>query len=166
MTGAQPSAHPRPWARVITRAAVVLAIVAGASFVAVNPAGAEPFITVYLHPIRAYDDGWCFIRVGVDIQMSEADAISFLDHPGEEATARLWGDDPYSDDRLDPLSVDRGWPRTWAGGYSVEYSLWIGCGFLDEDGDGRDEIYAQITFDDFRTGQRHVANSANRTGNY
>jgi hypothetical protein len=145
---------------------VALAIVAGASFVAGGPAEAAPFISTYLHPIQDYGDGWCRVRVGVDIQMSETDAISFLNHPGQEATARLWGDDPYFDDGLDSLPVAYLWPQAWAGGYSVEYQLYIGCGFLDEDGDGGDEIYAQITFDDFRTGQRHTGNSNVRSGNY
>jgi hypothetical protein len=74
--------------------------------------------------------------------------------------------DVLFDDGLDSLPVAYLWPQARAGGDIVEYQLYIGCGFLDGDSDGGDEIYAQITFDDFRTGQRHTANSNVRSGNY
>jgi hypothetical protein len=143
---------------------VALAIMAGAGVVASSAAEADPFMTVYLHPVGNLGSGICEVRIGVDINMSEADARAFIDHPGEEATAKLWADDEWYDNGIATIGVDAPtWPQTWAGGYSVEYVRQLACSWLNEDG-GRDELYAQITFDDFRTGQTHRANSNQVTG--
>ena len=127
------------------------------------------FLTTYLHPIVNYGQGTCAVRVGLDVAMSEADAQAFIAHPGEEATVKLYGDDPSYDNALFAVPVDAPtWPQSWAGGYSVEFAAEIPCGWLNEDSgwyeDAHDEIYARVTFADFRTGVTHTANSGNRTG--
>lgn len=126
------------------------------------------FLTTYFHPIINYGQGTCAVRVGLDVAMSEADALAFIAHPGEEATVKLYGDDPYFDNAIVAVPVDAPtWPQSWAGGYSVEFAAEIPCGWLNEDNswtDNHDEIYARVTFADFRTGLTHRANSGNRTG--
>ena len=48
----------------------------------------------------------------------------------------------------------------WAGGLSVEFTRTFSCHLLDEDWrDDEDEIFAKITFNDFRTGRTQTANS-------
>jgi hypothetical protein len=163
----QPSRYRRGATR-LARAFVALALMSGAGVVAGNAAEAAPFITVVLHPIEdgPNNDGVCRVIVGVDINMSEADARTFLAHPGQEATARLWADDFADDNDLGAVPVDfPEWPQAWAGGYSVEFTNLVGCSHFNED-PGRDEIYAQITFDDFRTGRTHRVNSSNWYGYY
>jgi len=156
---------PRLAAR-FARTLVALAILAGAAVVGSSAAQADPFMTVYLHPVEQLGSGICRVRIGLDIQMSEADAWDFINHPGEEAVAKLWGDDPSFDNGIATIGVDYpAWPQAWAGGYSVEYVRDLSCSWLDEDW-GEDDIYAQIIFDDFRTGRRHVANSSVRHGNW
>ena len=126
------------------------------------------FLTTYFHPIINYGQGTCGVRVGLDVAMSEADAQAFIAHPGQEATVKLYGDDPIWDNALVAVPVDAPtWPQTWAGGYSVEFAAQIPCSRLNEDNswtDNRDEIYARVTFADFRTGSTHTANSGVRVG--
>ena len=126
------------------------------------------FLTTYFHPIVNYGQGTCAVRVGLDVAMSYADAVAFIAHPGEEATVKLYGDDPSFDNGIVGVAVDAPtWPQAWAGGYSVEFAAEIPCRWLNEDNsifDNRDEIYARVTFADFRTGTTHTANSNVRTG--
>ena len=143
----------------------------GATTATVASAGGHAdaaFIDVYLHPIERLSGDLCVARVGTDINMSYADALSFIAHPGEEATVKLRGDDPIWDNSLIALPVDAPtWPQAWAGGYSVEFTRLFSCHILNEDwNDPEDEIYAQVTFQDFRTGQTHRANSAVTVGDF
>jgi hypothetical protein len=140
-----------------------LAAMAAAAGVAVNSGGAADAasMSVYLHPIQTMGGGVCTARVGLDIAMSEADARSFIAHPGEEATVKLWADDPIWDNAIIALPTDAPtWPQAWAGGYSVEFVRTFSCHLLDEDWrDDADEIYAKVTFNDFRTGTTQTATS-------
>lgn len=154
-------------ARRLAPAAAALAFTAGIGLASAGSADAA-FLTTYLHPIVNHGQGTCSVRVGLDVAMSEADARAFLAHPGEEATVKLYGDDQWYDNALISIPVDAPtWPQVWAGGYSVEFAAAIPCSRLNEDTsifDNRDEIYARITFADFRTGVTHTANSGVRTG--
>ena len=126
-------------------------------------AHADGLIDVYLHPIEQLGGSLCSARVGVDIAMSEADAQAFIAHPGEEATVKLWADDPIWDNGIIGLPTDAPtWPQAWAGGYSVEFTRVISCELLNEDWEGEDEIYAQVTFNDFRTLVTHRVNTPNQ----
>jgi hypothetical protein len=133
---------------------------AGALTGPASQADAGGFITAYFHPVQEIGGGLCTARVGVDINMSEADAQSFIAHPGEEATVKLFGDDPIWDNAIIALPTDAPtWPQAWAGGYSVEFVRTFGCYYLNEDWEGDDEVYAQVTFNDFRTGVTHRVNT-------
>jgi hypothetical protein len=143
-------------------AIAALTIGSGVAGVA-GQADAGGFIDAYLHPIQEVGGGLCSARVGVDINMSESDAQAFIAHPGEEATVKLIGDDPIWDNAIIALPTDAPtWPQAWAGGYSVEFVRTFSCHLLNEDWEGQDEIYAQLTFNDFRTGVTHRVNTANQ----
>jgi hypothetical protein len=147
----------------------VAALSVGAGVAAAGgSADAASFIDIYLHPIRKLSGGLCEARVGVDIQMPYADALDVIAHPGDEATMKLYGDDPWFDNALINLPVDSPtWPQAWAGGYSVEFTRVFGCDVLNEDwNDPEDEIYARVRFLDIRTGQTHYANSGNWVDSY
>jgi len=142
-----------------------LAATTGVAGAATGTAEAAPSMTVYLHPIQVLPGDVCVARVGVDISMSYADALALLAHPGEEATAKLWGDD-WWDNALISLPVDSPtWPQAWEGGYSVEFTRAFGCHVIDEDYcqpwelGWCDEIYAQVSFLDIRNGRTYKANS-------
>ena len=143
------------------------ALAAGAAAAAGGTADAA-FLTTYFHPIVNHGQGTCSVRVGLDVAMSQADAEAFIAHPGQEATVRLYGDDPVWDNGIVAVPVDAPtWPQAWAGGYSVEFAADLPCRLLNEDNswtDNRDEIYARVTFADFRTGSTHTANSGVRVG--
>jgi hypothetical protein len=149
-------------------AAVAAATVAGVVGLGAAGTADAAFLTTYFHPIVNHGQGTCSVRVGLDVAMSEADARAFIAHPGEEATVKLYGDDEWFDNALVAVPVDAPtWPQAWAGGYSVEFAADLPCSRLNEDNsvfDNRDEIYARVTFADFRTGRTHTANSGNRTG--
>ena len=153
--------------RAMWGAVAALSVGAGVAVAGAGRAEAS-FIDIYLHPIGKLGGGLCEARVGVDIQMPYAHALEFVAHPGEEATMKLYGDDPVWDNALVNLPVDSPtWPQAWAGGYSVEFTRVFGCDVLNEDwNDPEDEIYARVKFLDIRTGQTHYANSANRVDSY
>ena len=151
--------------RFATALAAVGVTAAGAAVASAGTADAA-FLTTYLHPIINYGNGVCEVRVGLDVAMSEADARAFIDHPGEEASVKLYGDDEWFDNFVAYLPVDAPtWPQTWAGGYSVEFFGQLPCSTLNEDW-GEDDIYARITFEDFRTGLIHRANTNVQHGNF
>ena len=163
-TTTQPTRHGRHGKR-LARALAALAIASGAAAVTAGAAGADPFMSTYLHDVQRLGNGICQVRVGLDVNMSESDALAFIAHPGEEATVALWGDDFRYDDYVTSVPVDApAWPQAWAGGYSVEFTKQLGCSLLNEDPEGQAEIYARIRFGDFRTGVTHYANTNLRTG--
>ena len=163
MTEQECTTEPRRSRRVLG-ALIALAATAGVTGATAGNAEAAA-MTVYLHPIQVLPGDLCVARVGVDITMSYADALEFIAHPGEEATAKLWGDD-WWDNALISIPVDNPtWPQAWSGGYSVEFTRTFGCHILDEDYcqpwelGWCDEIYAQVTFVDIRNGKTQRANS-------
>jgi hypothetical protein len=165
MTTTIPPTRPRGGKR-LGRALAVLMITSAATVATAGAAYADPFMTTYFHPIERLGDGICQVRVGLDISMSESDALSFIAHPGEEATVKLYGDDPVFDNYLTGVPVDAPtWPQAWAGGYSVEFTKQLGCSTLNEDV-GRDEIYAKVRFADFRNGRVSYSSSNVRTGSF
>ena len=146
-------------------ALTAVGVTAGAAMASAGTADAA-FLTTYLHPIINYGNGICEVRVGLDVAMSEADAHAFIAHPGEEASVKLYGDDEWYDNFVAYVPVDAPtWPQPWAGGYSVEFFSQLSCSTLNEDW-GEDDIYARITFEDFRTGLTHRANSNVRHGHF
>jgi hypothetical protein len=153
--------HPR---RQRAALGAIAALTFGSAAVGVaDQAEAGGFISVYFHTIQPIGGQLCSARVGVDVNMSESDARDFIAHPGDEATVKLMGDDLIWDNTIIALPTDAPtWPQAWAGGYSVEFTRVFSCHFLNEDWEGADEIYARLTFNDFRTGVTHYVNTANQ----
>jgi hypothetical protein len=98
------------------------------------------------------------VHIGIDVYMSQAQAQAIIDRGGA-LSVKVMGDDPSYDDLLftiDPFSVGAA-PH----GLSAEFRTSRVPGeWLDEDWEGRDEVYARITLSDpgrssrtFTTGQ-------------
>ena len=89
------------------------------------------------------------VKVGLDAIMSEQDAQAIIAH-GAAVRASLWGDDDGRGQFLADLLLSPGWPVAGPRGLSIELyedDLWKV--YLNEDAVGDDEIYAQITYDDY-----------------
>ncbi|SDJ06301.1 hypothetical protein [Nonomuraea jiangxiensis] len=114
------------------------------------------------------DDGNIAVHLGIDVAMSRADAQAIIDHPGEEFSAKIFGDDPVYDNGL--VSVPVTWSAAWDGGLSAEFDRVATFAQLNEDDgyfDGYiDELYGRIELVDFRSGQTRGFNSAVITGYY
>ncbi|GAA3794759.1 hypothetical protein GCM10022226_12640 [Sphaerisporangium flaviroseum] len=114
------------------------------------------------------DDGNIAVHLGIDVDMSRADAQAIIDHPGEEFSAKIRGDDPVSDNNL--VSVPVTWSAAWEGGLSAEFDRVATFGQLNEDDgffDGYvDELYGHIDLADPRSGQTRGFNSVVISGYY
>jgi hypothetical protein len=104
------------------------------------------------------------VHLGIDVDMSRADAQTFIDHPGEEFSAKLYGDDPVWDNALKNVPVT--WSAAWDGGLSAEFDVVLDRRVLDEDSDGRDELYSLIRLWDPRTNTTRTFTTNVLTGSY
>jgi hypothetical protein len=104
------------------------------------------------------------VHVGIDVDMSRADAQTFIDHPGEEFSAKLYGDDPLWDNALKNLPVT--WSAAWDGGLSAEFDVVVDRRVLDEDSDGRDELFSRIRLWDPRTNTTRTFTTKVLTASY
>jgi hypothetical protein len=113
------------------------------------------------------DDGNIAVHLGIDVAMSRAEAQAVIDHPGEEFSAKIVGDDPVYDNNL--VSVPVTWSAAGDGGLSAEFDRLATYGDLNEDDgyfDGYiDELYGHIDLADPRSGHRGF-NSAVISGYY
>jgi hypothetical protein len=124
----------------IRRTAIVLSAVAAAVCLA-GPASAEP------NPVNVCNSGSdftvCFIldrlqlggdinvHLGIDVAMSREEAQAIIDHPGEEFSAKIIGQDPAFDNSL--VSVPVTWSSAWDGGLSAEFDMVATWSQLNED---------------------------------
>jgi hypothetical protein len=99
------------------------------------------------------------VKIGIDIYMTRQEAEALITwarycwpQPCGLFSARLWGEDPGGDPGL--FTVPVSWVAAWEGGLSAEFDLTVYSSRLNEDTDGRDEIYASVDMTDYRTGQR------------
>jgi hypothetical protein len=97
------------------------------------------------------------VHLGIDVYMSRQDAQSFIDNPGEEFSAKMYGDDPHWDNFLFYLPVT--WSAAWDGGLSAEFDVVVDGSALDEDWEGDDEVYARIGLFDPRSGETRYFNT-------
>jgi hypothetical protein len=85
--------------------------------------------------------------VGLDAYMSRASAQDLVNH-GTIAKAQLWSDEGRY---LADLTTSPGFPAAGPDGLGVElYADLSGPYSLDEDLDGEDEIYAKVSYYDYR----------------
>jgi len=82
------------------------------------------------------------IHVGIDVNMSRADAQNIIDGGGT-ITARMYGSDSFFDDNL--IGVTRSWVSAWDGGLSAEFDRSVNGSVLDEDPEGEDEVFARVS---------------------
>ncbi|GAA0970748.1 hypothetical protein GCM10009555_020160 [Acrocarpospora macrocephala] len=158
----------------VGRMLIVLTAVVVAAVGLAGPASAEPVnkcksgsgYTVCFSLDRL-NDGNIAVHLGIDVAMSRADAQAIIDHPGEEFSAKIIGDDPVYDNSL--VSVPVTWSAAWEGGLSAEFDRLATFAQLNEDEgffDGYvDELFGRIVLADPRTGTRSF-DSAVITGYY
>jgi hypothetical protein len=81
--------------------------------------------------------------------MTQQDAQNIL-NGGGTITARMWGSDSIFDDNIQGVTLS--WVSAWEGGLSAEFDRSIWGGYLDEDPEGEDEVYAKVSLFDPRSG--------------
>jgi hypothetical protein len=91
------------------------------------------------------------ITAGLDSYMSQQYAQEVIDRGGSYL-ARLYADDSGSNDVL-LATIPLSWAAAGSAGLGQEHVIWLGCSKLNEDKDGKDEIYADISWFDPHNGQ-------------
>jgi hypothetical protein len=113
--------------------------------------------------VQQIGDGNTLVTVEVMANMTQSSAREFIDHPGEEAIFRLWGDDPDSDDQLAEKRPDVVWASSQGlglrGAFTVPWST------LDSEDSPieADEWYAGIRLQDVRSGLEHKVETCRLT---
>lgn len=170
------SAAPSGWHTVrrrLGRAAAVLALAGGTIGAMASPASAEQTCNSGTGYVVCFDltrlpDGNIAVHLGIDITMSRQDAQAIIDSPGEEFSAKIYGDDPVWDNAQ--VSVPVTWSNAWDGGLSAEFDMVATFAQLNEDDgyfDGYiDELYGQIKLWDPRYNRTRTFTSNNITGYY
>ena len=107
--------------------------------------------------ITRLDNGVCSIHVGIDVHMSPDDAQFIIDHHGAIGWwSRPFGAQVMAHDHDNPDDDTSGLgevpttegPVVWARGLSVGFATVFGSSVLNEDADGRDEVYARVELHD------------------
>ncbi|ULE33270.1 hypothetical protein [Mycobacterium sp. IDR2000157661] len=141
----------------------------------VGPVGAGNILQVREFSLQDVGNGNSLAIVEAYAAMSESDARSYIDRPGnEEASFRLWGDDAESDQLLASFNPERYWASP--AGLGMRGSAQRSNSELDEDSgfspEGRgstsitpqaDEFYATIRLPDFRSGSTHQVETCRLT---
>ncbi|MEV4021017.1 hypothetical protein AB0J35_62140 [Nonomuraea angiospora] len=161
----------------IRRLLIVLAAVATATVFLANPASAEP------NPVNVCNSGtgfvMCFsldriqlggdinVHLGIDVAMSREEAQAIIDHPGEEFSAKVIGEDPAFDNSL--VSVPVTWSAAGDNGLSAEFDMVATWSQLNEDDgffDGYiDDLFGRIVLTK-PDGQKRTFNSTTIHGYY
>ncbi|MFF4618866.1 hypothetical protein [Nonomuraea jabiensis] len=137
----------------IHRLLIVLSAVAPAAVLLANPASAEP------NPVNVCNNGsgfvMCFsldriqpggdinVHLGIDVAMSREEAQTIIDHPGDEFSAKVIGEDPAFDNSL--VSVPVTWSAAGDNGLSAEFDMVATWSQLNED-DGFFDGYVDDLF--------------------
>ena len=109
------------------------------------------------------------IHVGIDVEMSRQDAQTLINanYGVPFGTLIMAHDhDRTSDDTASLFEVPTTWVVAGDGGLSAEFNLQVGSDALDEDKDGRDEVYARVILYDTRYPQPRIFESGIITDNY
>ncbi|MFI6744014.1 hypothetical protein ACIBI9_65080 [Nonomuraea sp. NPDC050451] len=161
----------------IRRLLIVLSAAATAAVFLANPASAEP------NPVNVCNSGsgfvMCFsldriqlggdinVHLGIDVAMSREEAQAIIDHPGDEFSAKVIGEDPAFDNSL--VSVPVTWSAAGDNGLSAEFDMVATWSQLNEDDgffDGYiDDLFGRIVLTK-PDGQKRTFNSTTIHGYY
>jgi len=83
------------------------------------------------------------VHIGIDVFMSQTDAQNIINAPGEELSARIFGEDTFFDNGLKAVPVT--WAAANAQGLSAEFDTTASGSLLNEDWEGDDEIYGLVS---------------------
>ena len=152
---------PRPLARLGVVLGLLLATTIGtAGAASAAPIGQQTCRGDSHYTICLYiTDDWQYgrphyfkVHVGLDVTMTQQDAQNVIDGGGT-FTSRIWGSDTFVDDNIQGVTLTSAWAQP--NGLSVEWDRSIWGGYLDEDPEGVDEVYAKATVYDPRFGNRN-----------
>ena len=104
------------------------------------------------------------VHLGIDVHMSRQDAQNIIDAPGEEFSAKVFGDDWNWDNAL--FNVPVTWSAAGDSGLSAEFDIVVDGSTLDEDWEGTDELYGRITLFDPRGGEDRTFTTNVLTGDF
>jgi hypothetical protein len=90
------------------------------------------------------------IHVGIDVHMSQQEAQAIIDANGGAPFGALIMADDEGYDTTSMFEVPATWVVAGEGGLSAEFDLQVGSDALNEDKDGRDEVYARVILYDPR----------------
>jgi hypothetical protein len=111
-------------------------------------------------------NGKHLVTVEVMAAMPQSDAQKFIDIPGDEATFRLWGDDPDSDDFIEDWHPQTVWAAPEGLGLRGSAEVWTVN--LNEDSGfdpaAGDELYTGIRL--IRNGNEHKAETCLMSHNF
>ncbi|MFG6200317.1 hypothetical protein [Nonomuraea sp. JJY05] len=161
----------------IRRLLIVLSAVATTAAFLTNPASAEP------NPVNVCNSGsgfvMCFsldriqlggdinVHLGIDVAMSREEAQAIIDHPGDEFSAKVIGEDPAFDNSL--VSVPVTWSAAGDNGLSAEFDMVATWSQLNEDDgffDGYiDDLFGRIVLAK-PNGEKRTFNSITIHGYY
>ncbi|MCK2215216.1 hypothetical protein MF672_015680 [Actinomadura sp. ATCC 31491] len=100
------------------------------------------------------------VDIGIDYHISLEDARAILAPPGDPFMAKMFGDDPSFDNFLFWVDLDPAQLGASAeNGLSAGFSRTVPRSWLNEDWEGRDEVYGQVVLEDPRTGTIQRFNS-------
>ncbi|MFI7132716.1 hypothetical protein ACIBQ1_44050 [Nonomuraea sp. NPDC050153] len=157
----------------IRRLAIVLSAAATTAVFLANPASAEP------NPVNVCNSGSGFVmwfsldriqlggdinvHLGIDVAMSREEAQAIIDHPGEEFSAKVIGQDPAFDNSL--VSVPVTWSTAGDNGLSAEFDMVATWSQLNEDDGYIDDLFGRIVLTK-PNGQKRTFNSTTIHGYY
>jgi hypothetical protein len=137
--------------------ALTVSVAAAAGPFCNYPSGSNTCLTVTPVGLGVYA-----LHVGIDIEKGSKEAQDILNAAWAKGlpalTAQLVGDDGRgtNDTALFAMPITPGWPQVGAGALSAEFDITVGSGYLNEDTDGRDELYARVTLHDYRFGLHRI----------
>jgi hypothetical protein len=149
--------------RITRTAAVALAAVGMGAALSASPANASIGVATGELYVTDYKPGYHNVAVFGKVRMSKAEAQTLINQ-GYKVQLRLWGEDTFSDDLLMGP-----YPATiYATDNGLEFHkvhLGISDTLLDEDWEGRDELYVGIRLVN-RSGATLRSTETNRVNGY
>ena len=143
--------------RRVAKTAAVLSIAVGASLGSADAASAAGVGEMTCRPLSGSNvcltitdvgGGVYSVHVGIDVSMSRSAAQTIINQPGQAFYADLIGDDPSYDNALTPIPLT--YETFGDEGLSAEFDGFVSGSTLNEDWEGRDEVYARVRLFDTR----------------
>lgn len=104
------------------------------------------------------------VTLGIDVHMSRADAQEIINAPGDPFTGTVYGADD-GEEALFTIDITN-LVATDEFGLSGEGFVTVGGSLLNEDRDGRDEVFGRIVLVDSRTGRERTFNTPEISRNF